>query len=283
MGRFLLPDRVLCTNVFPPRRGKVEQGPPKIANQSCSGLLKSHQHSAQVKEGVLHNKSFSIWRMCKRVDPRSVAIIGFGHVGVRVACQFIMRGYSVCVYDSNGSSTHIRQTMQAKLTGMLNGLAFGRHLKSFSVSDIQTMLKGFSVAADLNELVSKGFKVVLECVQEVLEIKQQVFADLTALLHQHVIPARDIVLCSCTQGLSIRFISLGAAAPYKSRVIGLRPSKHTFIVTYQGEEQPMIAFIRTLARMVPTVEFEEAEVGEIIKRKLAAETPVRRLLSILLP
>ena len=108
----------------------------------------------------MHNKSFSIWRMCKRVDPRSVAIIGFGHVGVRVACQFIMRGYSVCVYDSNGSSTHIRQTMQAKLTGMLNGLAFGRHLKSFSVSDIQTILKGFSVAADLNELVSKGFKVV---------------------------------------------------------------------------------------------------------------------------
>ena len=118
--------------------------------------------------------------MCKRVDPRSVAINGFGHVGVHVACQFIMRGYSVCVYDSNGSSTHIRQTMQAKL----NGLAFGRHLKSYSVSDIQTMLKGFSVAADLNELVSKGFKVVLECVQEVLEIKQQVFADLTALLHQ---------------------------------------------------------------------------------------------------
>ena len=185
---------------------------------------KSHQLSDHVKEGrqQLDNTSFSIssfWPFKKRTDRRRVAIIGFGNAGLLTAYRFLKDGYSVCVYDLKVGSTRIQQIIDAELPRMLNGFTFGLHLKQYTVSELDTILKRFSVAADLEELVSTGSRIIVECIPEVLEDKQQLFADLTELLCQRSVPACDIVLCSCTLTLSIPSIALRARAPYKSRLI----------------------------------------------------------------
>ena len=170
--------------------------------------------------------------------------------------------------------------MEAKLPEMLNSSRFGKHLQRYSTSDIRAILKRFSVATDLSELVRNGFKVVFECISEVLERKQHLFADLTELLYQRGVSPRDVVLCSSTQGLSIRSISQGAMAPYKSRLIGLNQSSQIFKVTYQGEEQPTIAFIRKLAHRIPVVALEETANDVKRARQLADESQVERHLQI---
>ena len=160
-----------------------------------------------------------------------VAIIGFGNVGLYIAFLCLKAGYSVCVYDLESDVTRVQQTMEAELPRMLNSFMFGKHLQHYSIADIQAMLKRFSVAADLSSLVGNGFKVAFECIPEVLQRKQQLFADLTALLDQRGVAARDVLLCSCTQSLSIRSISMGAMMRYKSRLIGVSPSDQLFKFT----------------------------------------------------
>ena len=109
-------------------------------------------------------------------DARRVAIIGFGNVGLYIAALLLKDGYSVMVCDLNLDSRDIQQVMEAKLPEMLNSLLFGKHLQRYSTSDIRAILKRFSVATDLSELVRNGFKVVFECISEVLERKQHLFA-----------------------------------------------------------------------------------------------------------
>ena len=198
-----------------------KQEETKFATKSQVRLLKSHQHSDHVSERLfvrerLHKfflKHASMW-----FDARRVAIIGFGNVGLYIAALLLKDGYSVMVCDLNLDSRDIQQVMEAKLPEMLNSSRFGKHLQRYSTSDIRAILKRFSVATDLSELVRNGFKVVFECISEVLERKQHLFADLTELLYQRGVSPRDVVLCSSTQGLSIRSISQGAMAPYKSRL-----------------------------------------------------------------
>ena len=254
-----------------------KQEETKFAIKSQVRLLKSHQHSDHVSER-LHKfflKHTSTW-----FDARRVAIIGFGNVGLYIAALLLKDGYSVMVCDLNLDSRDIQQVMEAKLPEMLNSLLFGKHLQRYSTSDIRAILKRFSVATDLSELVRNGFKVVFECISEVLERKQHLFADLTELLYQRGVSPRDVVLCSSTQSLSIRSISQGAMAPYKSRLIGLNPSSQIFKVTYQGEEQPTIAFIRKLAHRIPVVALEETANNVKRARQLADETQVERHLQI---
>ena len=127
---------------------------------------------------------------------------------------------------------------------MLNSFMFGKHPQHYSGAHIQAMLKRFSVVADLNSLVTKGFKVAFECIPEVLQRKQQLFADLTALLDQRGVEAQDVLLCSCTSSLSIRSISMGAMTRYKSRLIGVSPSDQWFKFTIHCEQQPGGRFCR---------------------------------------
>ena len=148
-------------------------------------------------------------RACNRV-----AIIGFGNVGLYVAVLYLKEDNSVCVYDLESDVARVQQIMEAELPQMLNSFMFGKHLKHYSVADIRAMLKRFSVAADLDSLVSNGFKVAFECIPEVLHKKQQLFAVLTALLDQRGVAARDVLLCTCTLSLSIPSISMGAMTRY---------------------------------------------------------------------
>lgn len=74
-----------------------------------------------------------------------MAIIGFGNVGVFTACRFLKDGYSVCVYDLKVDSTRIQQIIYAELPRMLNGITFGLHLKQYTASELDMILKRFSV------------------------------------------------------------------------------------------------------------------------------------------
>ena len=66
--------------------------------------------------------------------------------------------------------------MEAELPYMLNSFMFGKHLQHYSAAYIRAMLARFSVASDLNDLVSQGNKVYFECISEDLEGKQRLFA-----------------------------------------------------------------------------------------------------------
>ena len=245
-------------------------GKGERAIQLRTGLLKSHE-------------SFSSFYWPMRRGGDCVAIIGFGKVGLYIAYRYLEEGYSVCVYDLESDLTRVQQIMEAELPRMLNSFMFGLHLQHYSVARIQAMLKKFSVAADLNSLVSKGFKVVFECIPDVLQRKQQLFADLTALLDQRGVAARDVLLCSCTLTLSIRSISMGAMPRYQSRLIGLCPSSRLSTVTFHCEQQPSIALIRRLTRGTPFVAFEETADGSKREITIADETPVERLLKTIMP
>ena len=160
---------------------------------------------------------------------------------------------------------------------------FGLHLQHYSVARIQAMLKRFSVAADLNSLVNRGFKVAFECIPEVLQRKQELFSDLTALLDQRGVAAKDVLLCSCTLSLSIRSISMGVITRYKSRLIGLCPSDNLFKVTFQCEQKPSIALIRRLVCGIAVVAFEETADGATRECTIADKTPIERLLRTIMP
>jgi hypothetical protein len=234
------------------RRCFERKGPDsKVASSLKLSPLEHHQHSDHVKHRhSLLSEYFSTF--CLKVfssgtNLKRVAIIGFGNIGLYIAYFFLKKGYSVCVCELDSDPTNILQIMEAELPYMLNSFMFGKHLQRYSAADIRAMLARFSVASDLNDLVSKGNKVYFECISKDLEGKQQLFADLTELLHQRRVPAWDVVLCTCTQDLSLRSISLGALPQYKSRLIGLNLSCGAFKVKYQGAQQRRIAAIRTLA------------------------------------
>ena len=259
-------------------RGFVERKRPESAFAAPFqiSLLKSQQQPDDIKHKHSPLSDYfsrlSLRLFNRLVYPRRVAIIGFGNVGLYIAYFFLHEGFSVCVYDSNSNSTDIQQVMEAELPGILNSWEFGKKLHHYSASDVRAILERFSVASDLSELVSKGYNVFFECISEVLGGKQQLFADLTELLHQRGVPARDILLCSCTQSVSIKSISVGVLAPYKRRLIGLWPSRDRFEVTYQGEEQPTMVAVRKLAHGIPVFAFEETAGSAKRARKVAYET-----------
>ena len=250
------------------------------------GFFRKGERAVQLRTGLLksHESVSSLfWPMRSGRDPCSVSIIGFGNVGLFIAYRYLKEGYSVCVYDLESDLTCVQQIMEAELPQMLNSFMFGKHLQHYSVAHIQAMLKKFSVAADLDSLVSKGSKVVFECIPEVLQRKQQLFADLTALLDQRGVAARDVLLCSCTQSLSIRSISMGAMTRYKSRLIGVSPSDQLFKFTIHCEQQRSIALIKRLPRGIPVVAFEETADGATRELMIADETPTGRLLKTFMP
>ena len=120
--------------------------------------------------------------------------------------------------------------------------------------------------------------MAFECIPEVLHRKQQLFADLTALLDQRGVAARDVLLCTCTLSLSIRSISMGAMTPYKSRLIGWCPSSDLCKVTFHGEQHPSIALIRKLACGAPVVAFEETAADANRKLTIPKKAPVKPFL-----
>ena len=91
------------------------------------GFFGKGERAIQVRTGLLiSHESFSsfVWPMKRGVDPCSVAIIGFGKIGLYIAYHYLKEGYSVCVYDLESDVTRVQQIMEAELPKMLNTFMF---------------------------------------------------------------------------------------------------------------------------------------------------------------
>ena len=84
------------------------------------------------------------------------------------------------------------------------------------------MLQRFSVAYSLNELLHDGFHVVFEAATEVLDVKQQIFHDVSALLMQKGVSPCEVILCSNTVHLPLSLITAYVDKAHKCRCVGFR-------------------------------------------------------------
>ena len=84
------------------------------------------------------------------------------------------------------------------------------------------MLQRLSVAYSLNELLHDGFHVVFEAATEVLEVKQQIFRDVSALMVQKGVPPCEVILCSNSIHLPVSLIATHVTEAHKCRCVGLR-------------------------------------------------------------
>ena len=111
------------------------------------------------------------------------------------------------------------------------------------------LLQKFNAVGNLTELLSQGCNIVIEATTEDINSKRAVFQELTSILQQQGVPARDVLLCSTTAGLPISLIIADAMEEYKSYCMGFRvfldePCHAT--VTYQNNEQAKFGYAETL-------------------------------------
>lgn len=134
-----------------------------------------------------------------------IAIIGAGLMG-RGYCQvFGLTGYSVQIYDA---FPEVLATLKEKLVHELN-LAKTAGLIEADVP--AQVLERVSICPDLAQAVA-GAEMVIECVPENMELKQNLFKQLDELC-----PA-SVILASGTSVMSITEIA--SASKNKSRIIG---------------------------------------------------------------
>ena len=80
----------------------------------------------------------------------------------------------------------------------------------------------FHLAQSLDEIVSKGFYVMIEAIVEDQASKQELFQRFAVLLTQYGVPEDKVLLMSNSMSLPIKRTSLNVPPPYKSRCIGMR-------------------------------------------------------------
>ena len=83
-------------------------------------------------------------------------------------------------------------------------------------------LNRFSVATDLEHLLSDGFTFVIEAITEDLAAKQVLFHRIALILKRKNVPPCEVLLCSNTIGVPLHLIAAFVDAEYRSRCIGMR-------------------------------------------------------------
>ena len=151
----------------------------------------------------------------QHVHPKNrykIAVIGLGDIGMRIAAEFVRRGCSVCVFDADLTRLDLAPKVMKSL------------LASFGcAAEMDWMLQErFHVAQSLEEIVSKGFYVMIEAIVEDQASKQELFQRFAVLLTQYGVPEDKVLLMSNSMSLPIERTSLNVPPPYKSRCIGMR-------------------------------------------------------------
>jgi len=137
--------------------------------------------------------------------PETVTIIGAGLMGHGIAQVFAAQGHPVRLFDTN--ETILTQAPERIRTNLLQLAAHG-------VGDetaINASLARISLVGDLAEACSDA-DVVIEAVNEKMDLKQQIFAELDHLCPPHTI------LCSNTSVLSITEIA--SKSQGRERILG---------------------------------------------------------------
>ena len=135
----------------------------------------------------------------------SVSVIGAGTMGTGIAQIAATNGHEVCLYDSFDGAI---ESAENKLNKILNRLV---EKEKISEEKKDTILAKINFTKDINNL--KGSGLVIEAINENLEIKQNVFAEIESLVSE------DCIIASNTSSLSIA--SIASACKKAERVVGI--------------------------------------------------------------
>lgn len=154
---------------------------------------------------------------------RSVGVVGGGLMASQLAVLLASRlQVPVAMREVDGERA---EQGRARVRAEVDGLVRTRRLDE---AGAQRLLEGITLGTDLGALGSAD--LVIEAVTEVMAVKQQVFAELEALV------APDAILATNTSALSVT--TMGARLVHQERVVGL----HFFNPV---SRMPLVEVVRT--------------------------------------
>jgi 3-hydroxybutyryl-CoA dehydrogenase len=135
----------------------------------------------------------------------AIGVIGSGAMGAGIAQVAATAGHTVFLYDTNKSALdNAKRSLEQTLSKLIEK-------QKLTTEKADSILKNHCYASDLKELAACG--LVIEAIVENLDIKQQVFTQLEAIV------ADTCILASNTSSLSIA--SIAAACKRSDRVVGI--------------------------------------------------------------
>ena len=134
-----------------------------------------------------------------------IGVVGAGVMGRGIAQLLLRAGHPVRLYDTRDEALAGAQEFIGNMIG--RQVAKGR----FTQSDADAMLAGLRLCRGLDELAS--CRIVIEAIVELLDVKQQLFAELENVVSQ------DAILASNTSSLLVSDLAAACARP--ERVAGL--------------------------------------------------------------
>ena len=132
-----------------------------------------------------------------------LAIIGSGTMGHSIALNGAWSGLNVRMYGLN------QDDLTKGLEGIKNKLMVLSQHGLISYQDIEVIQSRISLSQSIDDTV-KGSSFVIECIPEVLSLKQQLFNHLDQLC------APDVILATNTSGLSLSLIASGTKNPERT-------------------------------------------------------------------
>ena len=161
---------------------------------------------------------------------------------------------------------------------------------------LEGVLERFSVACNLQRLLSGGFRFVIEAGEGGLAVKRDVFRRVASHFKKHGVPASTVVLCSAkvvlcsdTSILPIEEIASGMQAKYKARCIELRffdPALQVALEQRAALEQAHADFVKLEQRLRASEEANAAKKRPPMNELLAladAASAARRAARCALP
>jgi 3-hydroxybutyryl-CoA dehydrogenase len=135
----------------------------------------------------------------------TVAVIGAGFIGPGIAQIFATRGYRVYLEDIRQQAlSQAIELMRANLQGLADAGVIER-------TEIEPVLHNVHVTPDFREAVQPA-QLVIEAVNENLELKQNIFADLDSFCPP------ETILCTNTSVISVSQIA--SKAFHRDRIVG---------------------------------------------------------------
>jgi 3-hydroxybutyryl-CoA dehydrogenase len=138
-------------------------------------------------------------------DIKNVCVVGAGMIAPGVAQVFAVKGYNVYIYARRPEAlTQAVESIRGNLT-MMAGKGLG------AASDIESAIGRIKTSIDLAKAAQEAH-LVIECLSENMELKQQFFRDLDDIC------APEAILASNTSVMSITEIA--SQAKHRQRIVG---------------------------------------------------------------
>lgn len=143
--------------------------------------------------------------MVRARDIRNIAVIGAGMIAPGVAQVFATKNYNVCIFARRQDALPVAiERIRSTLSTMAErGLGL--------TSEIEPVISRIRTTTELSEAAA-GAHLVIECVSENLDLKQQFFHDLDRLCPPQTILATNTSVISITE--------IAARASVKERIVG---------------------------------------------------------------